>query len=124
MIRYRTEANYLAHFAYFVEWPSSAFPNDRAPIVLCLRGNEAFGRTIQELTKDSAVQKRKIEVRVLKTVALARACHILFIGQEDSERYGKIFEAVRELPILTVGESSDFLDSGGAVNFVFSNALL
>jgi YfiR/HmsC-like len=119
MIRYRTEANYLAHFAYFVEWPSNAFPDDLAPVVLCLVGNEAFGSSVQALTKDSVVQKRKIEVRTLKSIALARSCHILFIGQEESERYGKIFEAVQDLPILTVGESSGFLDSGGAINFVF-----
>ncbi|HLQ78120.1 MAG TPA: YfiR family protein, partial [Terriglobia bacterium] len=86
MIRYRTEANYLAHFASFVEWPSNAFPDDRAPIVLCLLGNEGFAASVQELTKESTVHERKIEVRTLKTIALVRPCHILFLGQEESGR--------------------------------------
>jgi hypothetical protein len=122
-IRYRTEANYLAHFASFVEWPANAFPDDRAPILLCLFGTADFGNSLQELTKDVVVHRRKIEVRSVKAIAMARPCHILFIGREDATRYGEILGAIRNLPILAVGESADFLDAGGAVNFVFGETL-
>jgi hypothetical protein len=122
-IRYRTEANYLAHFASFVEWPANAFPDDRAPILLCLFGTADFGNSLQELTKDIVVKRRKIEVRSVKAIALARPCHILFIGREDAMRYGDILSTIRNLPILTVGESADFLDAGGAVNFVYGETL-
>src|SRR6202165_688004 len=50
-IRYRTEANFLAHFASFVEWPPSTFPNTQAPFQLCVFGNLDFVNSILELTK-------------------------------------------------------------------------
>jgi hypothetical protein len=123
VIRYRTEANYLAHFASFVEWPDTAFHDAAAPVSLCLFGNADFGNSLQELTKDVIVRGRKIEVRSVKTVALARGCHILFIGREDARRYEEIVGPLRDLPVLTVGETEDFLDAGGAIKFVFGETL-
>jgi YfiR/HmsC-like len=122
-IRYRTEANFLAHFPSFVEWPSSAFPDSQAPMQLCLFGDADFGTSLVELTKDVKAQDRRIEVRSVKTTSQSRSCHILFIGREDAKRYGAILSPLQDMPVLTVGETTDFLEAGGIVNFVFGETL-
>jgi hypothetical protein len=122
-IRYRTEANFLAHFAGFVDWPESTFPNGGTPIYLCLFGAVDFGNSLVELTKDFMPNGRHIEVRSVKTPNQARTCHILFIGREDAKKYPAILGPIRDLPILTVGETDDFLDAGGIISFAFDRTL-
>jgi hypothetical protein len=122
-IRYRTEANFLAHFPSFVDWPASAFPGNQAPLELCLFGDADFGTSIIELTKNVKPGGRRIEVRSVKTADQSRSCHVLFIGRDDARRYGAILKPIQDLPVLTVGETTDFLDAGGIVNFVFGETL-
>ena len=47
-----------------------------------------------------------------------RACHILFVSRSESKKYGRIFKALQGASVLTVGETSDFLSSGGAIDFL------
>jgi YfiR/HmsC-like len=122
-IQYRTEANFLAHFPSFVDWPDSAFPDRAAPIHLCLFGAVNFGSTLSELTKDMMPQGRHIEIRSVKTPNQARSCHILFIGRDNAKNYGAILGPIRDLPILTVGETENFLDAGGIISFAFDETL-
>jgi YfiR/HmsC-like len=122
-IRYRTEANFLAHFASFVDWPPSAFPDSQAPVKICVFANTDFGNSILELTKDLKPHGRRIEVRSLKKTDRYGSCHILFIGREDVKRYRAILDPIRNSPVLTVGETMDFPDAGRIVNFVFGETL-
>ncbi len=78
-----------------------------------------FGTSLRELAKGVTAQGRPIEVRSIKKKDEYRSCHILFIGRNDAERYGAILGPIRGLPVLTVGETEDFLAAGGIVNFVF-----
>ena len=122
-IRYRTEANFLAHFASFVEWPPSAFADERAPLRLCMFGNAEFANSILSLTNDLKPHGRHIEVRSLKKTDQYRSCHILYIGREDTANYKAILGNVQDLPVLTVGETANFPEAGGIVNFVFVETL-
>jgi hypothetical protein len=122
-IRYRTEANFLAHFPNFVEWPQSAFADGQAPVLLCLFGEADFGSSLSELTKDVKAEGRRVEVQTVKTTGQSRSCHILFIGREDARRYAAILSPIQDSPVLTVGETANFLDAGGIVNFVFGETL-
>ncbi len=122
-IPYRTKANYLAHFASFVEWPPSVFADARAPLQLCMFGNVDFGNSIQGLANELKPHGKRIEVRSLKKTDGYKACHILFIGREDAANYKAILGNVQDLPVLTVGETATFLDAGGIVTFVFGETL-
>ena len=44
-------------------------------------------------------------------------CHILFISESESQRLREVFWRSEGKPILTVGESRRFLDSGGMIRF-------
>ena len=123
VIRYRTKATFLAHFASFVEWPPSVFADARAPLQLCMFGNVDFGNSIQGLANELRPHRRRIEIRSLKKTDGYTACHILFIGQEDAANYKAILGRVQDLPVLTVGKTATFLDDGGIVTFAFGETL-
>jgi hypothetical protein len=59
----------------------------------------------------------------VKTPNQARTCHILFIGLDDAKKYPAILAPIRDLPILTVGETKNFLDAGGIISFAFDQTL-
>jgi len=48
-----------------------------------------------------------------------RSCHILFVSRSEASRYGKILKTIEGASVLTVGETSNFLASGGAIDFLF-----
>ena len=52
---------------------------------------------------------------VVKHVANAdeyKRCHILFISASEKERLREILNAVKDAPVLTVGETEQFLSAG------------
>jgi hypothetical protein len=53
-----------------------------------------------------------------RTVAAARECRVLFVEDDKMGRASHIVRGLRGAPVLTVGESRDFLDRGGVIAFV------
>ena len=43
---YQVKAAFLYNFAKFVEWPQEAFQNQSEPLVVCVLGDNPFGRTL------------------------------------------------------------------------------
>jgi hypothetical protein len=58
-------------------------------------------------------------VRVVpETVAETRSCQILFVSRSEGEQAQRLLDAVRDNPVLAVGDAPDFLARGGAIVFV------
>lgn len=118
-LEYRAKANFLANFPSFVDWPVSAFPSREAPFLICVFGDFSFGTSLAESTHSADYHGRRIEVRWARKESELAACQILFVSRGDTKRYAKALDAVRGQDVLTVGETSNFLDAGGAVAFNF-----
>jgi len=114
---YLAKANFLATFPSCIEWPDSAFPSPQASILLCVRGDFAFGTSLAVLTRGTSVHGRSLEVRWIRRDEDLHSCHIVFVSHSESKRYGKLLQSLDGASILTVGETSDFLAAGGAVAF-------
>jgi uncharacterized protein DUF4154 len=41
----------------------------------------------------------------------------VFVSRSESKRYAKILRALKGADVLTIGETPDFLEAGGAVTF-------
>ncbi len=115
---YRAKANLLAAFPNFIEWPANAFSSEQAPILICVFGRFSFGTTLAEMTRGVSIRGRRIEIRWARKVEELRTCQILFVSGSEDKRYGRIFKAIQGASALTVGETPDFLASGGAINFL------
>lgn len=115
---YEVKAAFLYNFAKFVEWPPQAFAYSSTPIRFCVLGDDAFADTLSNTIQGKSVSGRPIVNSRLQAPAQARSCHVLFVSPAVPEAVKLALESIRNLPVLTVSESADFLRLGGMINFV------
>lgn len=115
---YQLKAAFLYNFAKFVDWPPKAFPSPGTPISLCVLGADPFGADLERTIKNETVGGRPFVIRRFDTVQESGGCHILFISLSEKDRLGRVLAPLRNLPVLTVSEWSDFTQTGGIINFV------
>lgn len=118
---YRNKANFLVTFLDFVEWPDTAFASPQTPFLLCVRGDFPFGTTLAEIARTASPQQRRVEVRWIHEDQKLRGCHVVFVSRSQSKRYTKILWALKGTDVLTIGETPDFLEAGGAMAFSFQS---
>lgn len=121
LAEYDVKAEFLYNFAKYVEWPSAAFHDDRSSLRLCVLGEDPFGGSLQEVAKAEAAG-RKVAVWRIPSMRDPVGCQLLFISRSERERLPQILQAVREAPVLTVGDTEGFLEQGGIVNFVLEGS--
>lgn len=108
------KAAFLFNFTKFVSWPPSAFDGASSPFRVCVFADGAFGRHIDEMVAGETVAGRPLEV-VRPQGDDARGCQIAYFGSRNAEA---ALRAVREAPVLTVGDGVRFLERGGLIAFV------
>jgi hypothetical protein len=112
------KAVFLFNFAQFVAWPEGAFLDRQSAFVICILGDDPFGRVLDDVVKGEVVSGRALIVERFRRVEDIRTCHILFVSQFDAEQYAHIFATLVQRPILTVGDTEGFAARGGAIRFV------
>lgn len=113
------KAAYLFNFTKFVRWPAGTGGPDQ--FRLCVVGDARFASALDEIIRGESADGRPLVRVEPESVEAARGCQILFIGSGDAQQGARLLEAVRNLPVLTVGEGPKFLDQGGAIRFVIDD---
>jgi len=114
---YRVKAAFLYNFAKFVEWAPRAFKDASDPITVCIAGETPIYTQLDSAVTGKMAGNRSFAVRRVSDAQHAMGCNILFIGLAERKRIPAILAGVRELGILTVGETPEFIANGGVVNF-------
>ncbi|MEC5386470.1 YfiR family protein [Uliginosibacterium sp. H3] len=114
----KVKATFLFKFTSYVDWPSIAFEQADAPLVICVVDADEVASELLRLTAGRSVSGHAIQVkRVSGGDAIVRS-HVLFVGTAASSRLGRILSATRNQPVLTVTELDDALAFGSVINFV------
>ncbi len=114
-LEYEVKAAFVFNFIQFVQWPA-AMSQTSAPIRVCLYGENPFGQTLERTVQGEQVNGRSIEIEIVAVDAPLTQCHVLFVPQSQSDIEGVAVRAAARGPILTIGESQDFLKTGGMIN--------
>jgi len=114
---YEAKANWLVGFATWTTWRAEDFPNQDAPFIFGILGDNPFGKEIG-LLKSKTVQKRKVEVKLFKKVEDVSACHILFISSSEKRDLAKTLKALKDRRILTISDVDGFIQEGGVASIV------
>jgi hypothetical protein len=117
---YQVKAVFLFNFAQFVEWPSSAFLDANAPLVIGVLGEDPFGAFLDETVRGEMVNGRPLVIQRYRQVPEIATCHILFVSRSEAGRLDQILASLRDRNILTVGETDTFVRRGGTIQL--SNA--
>lgn len=117
-IEYQLKAAFLYNFTKFVQWPTEASGGSIAPFTLCVSGEEPF-RIMHQYLTGKRVRGQPIVVRAVDSSAETSGCHMLFVSATSVQWQQALARAGGS--VLTVGESGDFIRSGGMINLVRSN---
>jgi len=118
MDEYRVKAAFVLNFTRFTQWPDESFAGTDAPCRLCVVGNrgglEAAFRTLD----GKKVGTRLLRVRFVGGTDDCRGCNAVFVGKDiGRSALSDIFTAVKDSPVLTIGETEDFIRRGGMIRF-------
>lgn len=125
------KATFLPKFAAYVNWPPGAVGEPNDPVLLCIIGQDPFGRNLDEAAARQHVDLHPIQVRRLDSTAGAERCNIAFLGGSPKQTTAVMEEALRGKPILTVTDASvgagrgivHFALKDGRVRFHIDDAL-
>jgi hypothetical protein len=118
------KAAFLFNFTKFVEWPAEAFSSTNAPIRFAVLGDEDFGTRLKALLVDKKAHGRSFEVETINSGQEAKGFHIVFVPGPESRKALPILEVTNKRPVLTIGESDQFLDQGGIISLFFDEEQL
>ena len=110
--KYAVIAAFLYNFLLYVDWPEEA----AGPLRITVLGPNPFGGALAAM-EEKTVDGRAIEIVVHDTIATLEPCHILFIPGDQDDQLTAVRRALRDKPVLTVGESTDFTRLGGVARF-------
>ena len=113
---YQVKAAYLYNFGRFVEWPVSLAAGDDFPV--CVLGVDPFGTELEDAGVGLTIEERPVAVRRVAAADEARTCRVLFIGEADGPSLARIFGGLAGAGVLTVGETANFAQRGGMIQFV------
>jgi hypothetical protein len=116
---YQMKAAFLFHFAQFVDWPASALNNGDPSLQLCIFDDEPRRQEIQNTIEGKAIGTRVIHVRQISQPQEVQGCNILFLSRDEARRQTATLKSLRGMPVLTVGETDNFLSDGGMIRFRF-----
>lgn len=114
---YQVKAVFLFNFSQFVKWPARSFSDASAPLMIGVLGDDPFGGALQSATRGETSNGRKIVIKNGRRVDDLRNCQFIFVSRSESGRLGEILASLQGSGILTVGESDQFCDQGGVINF-------
>lgn len=112
---YSLKAVFLYNFCRFIDWPATAFASASDPIVIGILGSDPFGPLLEEAVQGETSHGRSIRIERFHSIREIRRCHVLFLGAGESGRLNDILGAVAGTSIVTVGETTDFVDQGGMI---------
>jgi len=114
---YRIKSAFLFHFAQLVDWPPGALNGGDASLNLCIFDDEPRLADLRSTIDGKPIGGRVFHVVPLNATQELRGCNILFFSRDEARRQGAILKRLRGQPVLTVGESADFLPNGGMIRF-------
>ncbi|MDD2758957.1 MAG: YfiR family protein [Methylomonas sp.] len=114
---YKVKAAFLRNFAHYVTWPNNALSDSDSFWCIGILGPDPFGDALETTLQGRTELGRPFNIfRVYKTEELP-PCHIVFIAYQDAGKRRAILAELKNKPILTVGESPEFLEEGGVIKF-------
>jgi hypothetical protein len=114
---YQVKAAYLYGFGRFVEWPASAPVAGDGSFVLCVLGDDPFGRLLDQAAEGALMKSQPVTVRRIGRAEDGGVCDTLFVSASEQPRLPRILSVLDRRPILTVGDSPEFAQRGGMIGF-------
>jgi hypothetical protein len=119
---YQIKAAYLYQFGRYIQWPDSAFANAEAPFVIGVLENDPIALDLDQIVQTKKIGDRGIDIRKFSPTSNFEGCQTLFFSSAVSpEVQTEIIRRLSGRNILLVGETDEFIKSGGVIKFVIED---
>ncbi len=118
---YQLKAAALYNIAKFIHWPPEAYGDTDAPLIFCVIDASPLAPALEQFSAGKTVQGRIPLIKPIATLDQLVGCQILFIGQSKHASLSQILAALDNTSVLTVGETKDFAERGGIIEFFIAN---
>lgn len=105
------KAGFLFNFVRFVEWP----PPSSGPLVIAILGDETLAAVVERVVAGRTAADRPVVARYLRDGDNVAGSHLLYVSPAWRGRPADLLQHTRGAPMLTVGESVQFLRDGGII---------
>lgn len=114
LTEYHIKAAFLYNIAKFVQWPPGELGDTASPFNLCVVGIEPF-ISMRETLTGKRIQGHEVVVRRVEQIDTAGNCQMLFVSATENATSDALLTEMNH-PVLTVGETPDFIKRGGIIN--------
>jgi hypothetical protein len=111
----KVKAAFLFNFTKFVTWPAGS-----GQLVIGIAGDDAFADVVTETIRGRSVNGRELQTRRLTDGADPAGCQVVFVATARPHDALEWLQRLRG-PVLTVGETVQFLRDGGMVRLYVEN---
>ena len=108
---------FIENFTKYVTWPPRTFETAASPFRACVIGNGAVSRVFD------AYGKNIVNTHEIKTIRITSAddaaqCHFIYFSESADPALSKrVLKTVENVPVLTIGDVSGFINKGGIIKF-------
>jgi hypothetical protein len=96
--------------ALFVDWPAMS-----ERFVIGVAADEDFTQKVMAAARGRRLHDHDVHVQRLNDSDENCACQMLYVGARDDARSTALLRWARSKPVLTIGETTEFLREGGIV---------
>ena len=100
--------------ARFTNWPEHVFKNEGNTLNLCVFGDIIVQQSFAKIN-NKVINNKNIHIINLSRLRNVNQCQLLYLSELDRNRLTPLLMELEGQPILTIGESMDFLQAGGMV---------
>lgn len=115
---YQQKAGLICNFLRQCKWPERRFSGTDSPFIIGVFGNDQITGYLRENIQGRIIQGRPVQVKHVMQKTELPFCHLVFISRSERDRLRPILGDLRRENVLTVGETDNFLASGGVIQFV------
>ena len=104
-----------------MEWPPAAFPEESAPLAICILGDDPFGSYLDDVVRGEQVNSRRLTVQRFRAAEDVKGCQVLFVSRSESKNLERTLVSLKGMDALTVSDANDFAERGGMIQLETEN---
>jgi len=108
------KAAVVLSFLRYGEWEQVLPPN--GALTVGVLGRPEFAQVLRHSLEGKSVNDHSVHVVELKSAAAQQVCQVVYFASDKGLDIKAALETPALARVLTIGETRDFLESGGAVN--------
>lgn len=119
---YVLKAVYLEKFSRFVTWPEESLMNDQdKPFIISVIGRTPLANNLEQIYAIQKINNKKVVIKRISNLYEIENSHILVVAESEKKNLKNILTLTKNLPVLTIGETSSFGINGVLINFYEEN---